>query len=244
MRFSVLLALRDDSPAQSRARLWSFIRRRFEEQLPEAEILVGTDDGTDPFHKTLALNRAASAATTDVFVIGDTDTWVPASQLRTALEHVEDGNWCRPWTRKVKLSQLDTERIIALDDWGDHVTDQERRRAEDRGNVFWAAPPHMMSREHFYGVGGLDERFRGWGQEDQAFSFALRAMVGKPVSVPGIAVHLWHPRLGASGHDRWPGQTGHPGRNVRLVEEYRHRVRNPEAMARYIRERDQVREAR
>jgi predicted glycosyltransferase involved in capsule biosynthesis len=43
-------------------------------------------------------------------------------------------------------------------------------------------------------VGGFDERFVGWGGEDNAFWHACTVISGaEPARVPGYAYHLWHP---------------------------------------------------
>src|SRR4029077_3598730 len=54
---SILVPFRDADGQRTAA--WNFVRRWLERVYPEAEIVVASDDGEDPFHKTLALNRAA-----------------------------------------------------------------------------------------------------------------------------------------------------------------------------------------
>jgi GT2 family glycosyltransferase len=46
--------------------------------------------------------------------------------------------------------------------------------------------------EAFYDIGGYDERFRGWGCEDWAFSIAASAVRGPFERLAYPAVHLWH----------------------------------------------------
>src|SRR6185436_14862161 len=115
---SILVAFRDVDG--SRTRLWDLVRERFERLLPEAQILVGTDDGEDPFHKTLALNRAAAEATGIVLGIWDCDTWVDEDQIRRASEYIvaHPDRWVRPWATKVKHNATATEWILAQGpDW-------------------------------------------------------------------------------------------------------------------------------
>ena len=201
---SVLVALRDTNGA--RTRLWEFVRARLEHEMPDVEIVVGTDDGLDPFNKSLALNRAAAAATGDVFYVIDADTVVAGPQVYAAWDLLTPTTWSRPWRRKVKLSQRQTETILAQDPltWDGQWN---RKTRPDRLNAFWAAPPVMVTREQWADVDGMDERYGGWGGEDVAFTRAMHQMgYGLPQRVNGDALHLWHPRIGDYGADLWPGQ--------------------------------------
>lgn len=71
-------------------------------------------------------------------------------------------------------------------------------------------------------VGGMDERFAGWGAEDTAFRAALSTLHGEREPLPGTLGHLWHepaPRAEATA------------RNVGLFErEYAPAIGNPAAM--------------
>lgn len=237
---SVLVAFRDTDG--TRTRLWDFIRERLQAHLPEAEIVVGTDDGVDPFHKTLALNRAASQATGDVFLLTDTDTWVPTEGIREAMAGVQE-RWYRPWKVKVKLGEADTAAVLAQGPaWDGLVTAEQLKRRENR-NAYWSAPPLMFTRAMWERVGGMDERFRGWGQEDDAFAASLVAFYGRGAQTEGTCVHLWHHRIGRSGRDLWPGQ-GTNRANMALGLRYRSAMTNPAAMDGLIAEREQEKVSR
>jgi hypothetical protein len=198
---SVLVAFRDAEGW--RTRLWEAVRERLEVELPEAEVVVRSDDGTDPFNKCVALNRAARDATGDVFYILDADCYVPAAQVRGALEMLGDG-WVKPWHRKLKLGKDVTERLLSQ---GLESFDKRRDRPE-KVNTYFAAPPFLLAASTYWDVGGMDERYRGWGGEDSSFGRSLwKTGHGFASTVRGECLHLWHPIQGKEGRKSWPGQT-------------------------------------
>jgi hypothetical protein len=233
-KLSILIAYREDSRGQ-RTRLWRFIRARLEQRLPEAEIVVGSDDGEDPFWKTLAINRAAREATGSVFAIWDADTWVDEVHVRRAAALVAEqpDRWMRPWAVKLKLNEAATDHVVSLGkDW-DGVIDHRAFGRPEHRNSYPYAPPMLLHRSAFEALGGMDERFRGWGSEDEAFCRALQVLVGRPITGQrGEALHLWHPRIGRTGKDLWQGQESDAA-NRELGMAYR-RARTPEAMRELI----------
>lgn len=223
---SVLVAFRESGDGE-RTRLWEWIRARLEAEHPDFEIVLGTDDGVDPFHKTLADNRAARGASGDVFYIADSDTWVTPSRLRAAVAGAatDRASWWRPWTEKLRVGERVTAELLARPEW-DGSLDRLWWKTRENRNSHWAAPPLVLSREAFEAAGGYDERFRGWGHEDDAFAHVLRGLFGESVSIRGTAIHLFHPRIGRSGSDLWPGQTSRED-NRALALRYRDAERSP-----------------
>jgi hypothetical protein len=204
---SVLVAFRDTEG--QRGEQWAFVRERLEREYPEAEIVVASDDGQEPFHKTLALNRAAREATGDVFVVYDADTIVGIEGLHKSVDAValHPDRWAQPYRTKIKLLEGPTREILDAGESWDGTVDY-RGRMENR-TTFWAAPPLVVHRQAWETVGGQEERVVGWGQEDLIFATALNVLVGRPLPKQrlGDAFHLWHPRIGVSGNDLWVGQT-------------------------------------
>jgi hypothetical protein len=223
-------AFRSDDP--DRIRVWEFLQECYAKQFPNAEVVVEADDGEDPFHKTLALNRAVARSNGETLVMIDCDTWVPRTNVLHAVAELQTtGTWGRPWNIKVKLGQIDTDQVLQYPNWDGQVHGMDHPRRREGLNTYWAAPPQVFSREQYETVGGFDERFRRWGKEDEAFGLALRCLVGRPKHVIGYAVHLWHPRLGRSGSDLWPGQADS---NKGLVHAYQQAARYPDQMRRII----------
>lgn len=236
-KVSILVPFRDVDGTRSEP--WNFVRERLERLYPEAEIVVASDDGQEPFHKTAALNKAAAQATGDVFVIYDSDTLVDIDALRETVAAVEATpmRWALPYRMKIKLN-AETSRVI-LDagvDWGGTV---ELRGQQESRTSFNAAPPLVVSRQAWETVRGMDERFRGWGYEDTAFASSLDVLCGRAMPQRrNEALHLNHAREGVSGNDLWPGQTLEEKKfNIRLNSRYR-AARSLQAMHALLEERD------
>lgn len=229
-KVSFLVPFRDDDG--SRTRQWELIRAKLEATY-DAEIIVATNDEL-PFRKTAALNRAAEQATGDVFLVWDADTWCDPDAVLQSVHHASEGRWGRPWNAKFKLNEAATEYVLGLGPAWDGTLDHRAFGKPENRNTFQHAPPLVVSRDMWEAVHGFDQRVSGWGQEDVMFCRALRVLVGQPKAVRGTAYHLWHPRIGKSGKDLWPGQYS-DAENLALVARYK-QARTPEAMRALIEE--------
>jgi len=226
---SVLVPFREPGDGH-RTKLWDLIAASLHKSF--AEVLVGTDDGL-PFNKGKAVNAAASRASGGVYLITDADTWVSPELVGKALDAITVGAaWSKPWNLKLKLDEQTTRDILAQGPaWDGTLTPRQRKGLENL-NTFVAAPPLLVTREAFDGVGGMDERIAGWGQDDVTFARALRVLYGAPVMMRGTCIHLWHPRIGRSGRDLWDGQTS-DAENRAIAAAYL-RARRPEQMRELI----------
>lgn len=167
-----------------RDRLWTYCRNHWETELPEAEIVEGHHDA-GPFNRSAAIN-AAARGDWDVAVILDADVVLAADQVRAAIDRARatDRNVVA-FSRRRLLSRPGTLKILAgyRGSWSSFVAGTQRT------NVSTCV---VVTRALFDDVGGFDERFVGWGGEDNAFSDACRALRGRIERLDGDAWHLWH----------------------------------------------------
>lgn len=232
---SVLVAFRDDPPGP-RTELWNLIRDRLERELPEVEICVGSDDSV-PFNKSKALNRAATQASGEVFLLTDSDTWIAPVQVQQARRFVEEHprRWVRAWNSKKRLDEETTARVLAQGSQWDGLVPPGA--GFENTTAYWAGPPLALSRAMWNDVAGMDEGFDGgWGSEDAGFAFKLKTLHGKAQVLRGDAIHLFHPRIGRPGHDMWPDQAEGGNRELFLV--YLKAARSLQAMRQLIASRD------
>jgi hypothetical protein len=163
-----------------------------------------------------------------VAIIIDADVVVAADQVCQAIALAsETGRLTLAFTDYLGLNAQTTEKVL--------------RGAEARSDKgIWIRKRHhessvvVVPRPLWDEVGGFDERFRGWGQEDVAFAQACRVLGGELQRVRGAVIHLWHPKTREKDRrlDGWKA-------NQELGRRYRE-TKEPEAMRELLAERQQT----
>jgi glycosyltransferase involved in cell wall biosynthesis len=201
---SFLIPFRDADGTRTKAMTW--IVARWRSHYPDAEFILAADDGKEPFNKSMAVNKAFAKSTGEIIVILDADTWVENKFFATAVQMVRDGAapWVIPASTSWRLTREASERIMSSD------PDMGMRYA--RGDVEQVSGVvgfcHVLPRAAFECVGGMDERFRGWGGEDGAFKMSLDTLWGTHATLRSTLVSLWHDRpRDYMGRRIWTGQT-------------------------------------
>ncbi len=222
----VVPRLADDG---ERDRLWAYCREHYETELPALEIVEGHHEGGGPFNRSAAINRAAAKQTSfarrkrwqpadwDFAVILDSDTILDAEQIISGIELAEEtGTLVLPYKLRSMLSKAGTQEILGgyVGSWEPWVTARERNRV---------SCCVIVPRALWDAVGGFDERFWGWGGEDEAFYAACRALGGVQ-RLDGANWHLWHPA--SPHHDR---SSPLYRQALRLCDRYK-QTTDPEAM--------------
>jgi len=229
---SLLVPFRTDNGR--RAETWNWLKQYWRNELPGAEIVIGTDDHP-AFCKTAAVNRAAAKARGDVFVILDADCYISgdviehcANEIRNARDH---GHrlWFVPYRYFYRLTDIASQVIINSDpaDPPSYFSSSPpMHKLQETINVdqghWYGALIQIMPREAFELIGGMDTRFNGWGGEDSAFMHAVDTLYVPHKTVATGVIHLWHPTIGTGASSRmWAGQR-RPGGNGQLANRYIH----------------------
>lgn len=174
-------------PQPWRDELWNHLKTRYWPRTGLTPIVGEHTDG--PFNRSQAINTALTGPW-EVAVIADSDTWVPEPQLREAIKTARrTETLCSALTSVVELSEDCTRAILSGDmDFLDIGVDKIRSRELETQSSMIVVPRTLWD-----AVGGMDERFTGWGGEDNAFWRACALIGGKPHRIHGHAYHLWHP---------------------------------------------------
>lgn len=159
--------------------------------LPGTPLLLA-DSGHTPFNRAASRNLgAAKADPNEVLVVSDADVipeehWYPAAQpLAAIVDAARDGNLHYPFTTCRYLSQEATADVL-------------RGKPPDGTNLEFEIPAAqgglmVMLAGAWHTAGGMDERFTGWGYEDNDWHTRVSRTIGPPAHHPGVLWHLWHP---------------------------------------------------
>lgn len=218
---SILLPFKTDNGPREKAFKW--VKQYYQETIPNGEICIGTCNNSF-FSKSIAVNNAAKIATRDIFIIIDSDMFCDPTLIARSLKLLNKYPWVIPYKNVHYLSQDTTMRVIAEPpNWPLKIDISENitKMSDAFGGI------NIVPRKYFEEVGGFDERFKGWGGEDDAFCFALNTMVGKFKRLDSAIYHLWHPHVGAKNNPNYEN-------NNKLYEKYLKNIYNKEAMIKLI----------
>jgi hypothetical protein len=198
--FSVVVPCRGFDEHRSRA--WEWVRNKFVEAFPEAEIILSDDGGTGEalFNRCRAIMDGALRAANDVLVITDADVW--SYGLSDAIEAVAAGApWATPHGRIHRLTRAVTERLYA----GHYPTPRSAcERPPYVGNLGGGLV--VVTRRTLEQV-PFDRRFQGWGREDDAWQMAAKCLLPDGVRFDHPLYHLWHlPQPSSGDRKRSPNQ--------------------------------------
>ncbi|MFE1170468.1 glycosyltransferase [Nocardiopsis sp. NPDC058789] len=194
-----------------------YVSARLREMLPDAHHLVVDVDGE--FSRARVRNEAVRRAGSGVVVLCDADTLPEEGALRDAINGAAgDGRLHLPYTRYRALSPEGTLAVYArgVDPMDAPVEDESRRPI---GGVW------VISVDAYWAVGGMDEEFKGWGFEDDAFHTAANCLLGETVRHEGTITHLHHK---PAANLRSPSYRANRARH----QQYVRARRSPEAMRR------------
>lgn len=173
------------------------------------QVVQGTDD-SDPFIKSRAINSALDevfAYNSDVFIFADADSWAPKDQIEAAIELCrKTGRMVIPFTRLKEYTKEVSDEALKS-----RVIPDPSARAETIRTKWYGIESSVLviPTELIKKYGGWDERFYGWGGDDNAFAKKM-AVIGHAVDprqgkechhkrgecqlrIPGYGYHIWHP---------------------------------------------------
>lgn len=163
---------------------YDYVKARLVKLFPDAEHL--TVDVEGQFTRARVRNEAVRRAQGDVVVLCDADTLPEKEPLRRAIAGAaKDGRLHLPYTQFRGLSAEATLAVYArgLDPHQVPATEVSMRPI---GGV-WVIRP-----DSWWRTGGMDEKFIGWGFEDDAFHVAANTLLGETIRHQGVITHLHH----------------------------------------------------
>lgn len=218
-RVSILVPFRPEKGDVDRAKAWKWVERWWRDNVPDVEIVIGTDSGEEPFSKTEAVNNAYFKSTGDVFVVADADSFMEPEPLANAIRVArQSGRLVVPWRQVLRLSKDDTKAQMRRRKNVIERTNELFDRCYQTPTPETAGTLFVIRRDAFERVQGMDPRFRGWGHEDVAFARACHTILGPTMYGPDDAISLYHPRPEGPTGRVWDHDDGN--RNLPLAQAY------------------------
>jgi hypothetical protein len=174
--------------ARRTAELWSTV--------PDVIIQHASDRGEggvgagSPWSYAAGANRARAMVgerASQILLVGADHIPPSPAELQRIRTGLEDHPWLAAFSSVAEYSERTTDKIIAGLD--------PARVAPDGRRVRVCVPILAMWASVFDSLGGMDQRYVGWGYEDSALRLALRTVYpeGNDVGEGSIRA-LWHPR--------------------------------------------------
>jgi len=154
-----------------------------------------------PFNKAWGLNVGFKYSCGTVVGFGDADLVINAATLTACYD------WCssefeavKPYDQLVDLTPEESRSVLD-GDWNFKASRNglQQNREGIGEYVCFCGGIFLMRRGVYEELGGLDERFLGWGGEDDAMTAKLSRLAKHcAVARNRIAYHLWHERSTSS----------------------------------------------
>lgn len=169
------------------------------------------------FRKTRALNNGVKNSTGDILVFCDQDLVFGEDYIKTVLENLKKKEFLH--FRPYNLTESERDRFINLQNdrdfkYSEFVKTLPKEYTESvkktlkkdsirkilnilklrKRGIKLVGMSYALFKEDYIKVNGYDERYQGWGYEDDDFGNRLYAsgVTGKPGITKDIQLHLWH----------------------------------------------------
>lgn len=158
-----------------------------------APVLI-SDSPHHEFNRSGARNAGVNMATSAVVAVVDADNYIPLDRLAqsVSLAMAED-RVVRPFDEVHYLTDAATNRFYeGPQTFSLRPSDYEERTPQEI-KLDKCGGAYVVKRTSWMSVGGMDERFTGWGLEDTEFNQRSSALLGRQLIVPGPNYNLYHP---------------------------------------------------
>lgn len=168
------------------------------------------------FNRAWGLNVGFRYSKGNAVALADNDVLVDKDILFDCFTVCADNEYnydaIKPFNRVIDLSKATTENYLNGELSLKSLTNTQEKQ---RTGISFCGGITFFKRKSFEFLGGFDERFIGWGGEDDAMSRFKIPLLKKVYVVEGTAYHLWHERANDESY-RYSNYQN----NLKLLEEY------------------------
>lgn len=130
-----------------------------------------------PFNLSRARNNAVNKANSRHVIVVDADTLPDINAIMASLDEFEGVTWPYMAFRHIPSRYADKPDLMSVQ--------PDRTYAASVGGIL------ICQRETYWALGGMDEKFTGWGFEDNAFSLVAQCL-SRVRRQPGIVFSFNH----------------------------------------------------
>ncbi len=197
-QISLIIPFHSDNGPREKAFRW--IIDYYKTILPDAEFIVGSSPA--PFNKSSSINRAVKNASGEILIILDADIICSPEAIYTSLHLLDRYTWVIPFKKVLDLTEESSKTLLnSKPQWPlPHNLEVNIRKA---GDAIPVGGINIVRKKDFITVGGFDERFKGWGGEDDAFAAAMNTICGRFKRINNNIYHIWHPSSYVKGSDEY-----------------------------------------
>lgn len=181
-----------------RNRLYEWVSKFWRSRL-DSQFIFAPQMNVDNFsrsgYRNLLFNHLIEAGC-DIVVSIDADTFCDPTQIHQAIEVIEKDlvDVVYPFNVYYNLNRETTDKLLDIDPSEDFSLPSDPANFGYDHEIFHSPGGILVIKsEVFLGVDGYDERFIGWGYEDNAFRRSLELYGASRMELRGLCLHLWHP---------------------------------------------------
>ncbi len=142
-----------------------------------------------PYNRSWAFNVGMKASTTQIVVFGDSDLIMDPNEFIKSLNLINQYECVSPYTSVLDLNQgesnLSFDKLTSIPRPGRGETDNQKINL--CGGIV------MYRKDSIYRIGGWNERFIGWGGEDNYQEYKTKNLMSWAEN-KAKCFHLWHTR--------------------------------------------------
>ena len=160
------------------------------------------DSVYEKFNRANARNRAVGLSKSNIFLLVDADSVIPVAQLEEAFIIAKQAHKiCQPFNEVHFLNKSASGNLIA--DFTNFKPHSHSYVFKGPNEVFLqhSGGAYVVIKSQWEEMGGMDERFTGWGGEDSAYNHEYRRTFGPIEYVDGPLYSLYHPIKRASSKE-------------------------------------------
>ncbi|RBP06733.1 galactosyltransferase-related protein [Rossellomorea aquimaris] len=207
--FSIIIPFQSKDPYRIKA--LQVVMNYYKTLFPNTDIIIASN-GSDHYSKSSAINKAVKKTNTEYIAIIDADILCPKNTMLSGLKLLESFPLILPYNNVCDLYRHMSEVLYDKPNYSLstsmlHGKNRHNKKSVPVGGI------NLIKKTCFIKIKGFDERFIGWGGEDDAFVAACDTICGPHKRLTGDIYHLWHPPKKAKTNPFYSN-------NHRIVSEY------------------------